>query len=357
MQTENISSNLPDNDEITLKELILKIKEYGREIVRKWWVVLIFLVLCCGFMLYKQSKSKPDYTASLTFIVKTDGGLSFGGLSALLGGGGGNTKLDRLMEFARSRRVIQTTLFNPIDIQGDTNFFANHLIKDLDLHKSWQKDTTGLKDFLFKLSDAERLSNPNNFTRLENKVLLNLHNTLAGKTAIFSAGYDKKSEIITLGITTHNEELSINFLKSLYANLTTYYIREATSKEEKTYANLRMQVDSVKRAMDGSTLAAARAQDAGRGTFLEEDKEKIDKLRREGMISATVYGEALKNLAMATVSKENSVPTVKDLDMPIAPIKPEQLSLIKALAIGIALGLFLGSLFVVVRKIFLDAMA
>jgi hypothetical protein len=357
LQTENIGANLPDNDEITLKELILKIREYGREIFRKWWVVLIFVGLCSGVMLYQQSKSKPEYAASLTFTIKTDGGLSFGGLSALLGAGAGNGKLDKLMSFAVSRKIIQTTLFKPIDINGDTNFFANHLIKDLDLHKAWKIDTTGLKGFLFNLSDAQRLSDPNKFTRRENKVLLALHDALVGKKAIFSAGYDKKTEIINLSLKTHNEDLSIDLLRAMYATLTDYYMRESTGKEEKTFANLKAQVDSVKRAMDGSTLAAARAEDAGRGTFLMEDREKIERLRREGMISASVYGEALKNLAMATISKENSVPSVKDLDMPIAPIKPDFLSLKKALAIGIALGLFLGSLFVIIRKIFVDAMA
>jgi uncharacterized protein involved in exopolysaccharide biosynthesis len=357
LQTDNISSNLPDNDEITLKQLILIVKGYGREVIRKWWVVLIFVGLCSGGMYYQYTKSKPEYSASLSFTIKTDGGLSFGGLSALLGGAAGNAKLDRLMSFAVSRKIIQTTLFKPIDLNGDTNFFANYLIKDLDFHKAWKKDTTGMKDFLFNLSDAQRLTDPNKFTRRENKVLLTLHDALVGKKAIFSAGYDKKTEIINLSLKTHNEDLSIDLLRAMYATLTDYYLKEATTKDDKSYANLKAQVDSVKRAMDGSTLAAARAEDAGRGTFLMEDREKIEKLKREGMISASVYGEALKNLAMATISKENSVPSIKDLDMPIAPITPEQLSLIKALGIGIALGLFLGSLAVVVRKIFVDALA
>jgi hypothetical protein len=60
---------------------------------------------------------------------------------------------------------------------------------------------------------------------------------------------------------------------------------------------------------------------------------------------------------MANLAKENAQPFIKDLDMPIGPIKPEKLSLIKALAMGIGLGFFLGSLFVVVRKVFMDALA
>ncbi len=357
MQTENTVTSLPDNDEITLKELVLKVRGYGREVLGKWWVVLIFIVMGCGIMYYKYTKAKPDYSASLSFVLKTDGGLSFGGLSAFLGGGGGNSKLDKLISFATSRRIIHSTLFKPIEINGDTNFLANHLIKDLDFHKTWEKDTTGIKGFLYNLADAQRLNDPNTFTRRENSVLLALKEALVGKLAIFSAGYDKKSEIITLNLTTHNEQLTIDLLRAWYSELTEYYIRESTSKENKSYANLKAQVDSVKRSLDGSTMAAARAEDASRGIFLMEDREKIEKLKREGMISASVYAEALKNFAMATVSKENSVPVIKDLDMPIAPIKPEFLSLKKALAMGIALGGFIGAFLVVIRKIFMDAMA
>jgi hypothetical protein len=356
LQTENIPTNLPDNDEITLKELILKIKEYGREVLRKWWLILIFILMGAGFMYNQYLKSKPEYSAQLSFTIKTDGGLSFGGLSSLLGGGS-NSKLDRLAAFATSRRVIQTALFKPVDLAGDTNLFANHLIRDLDLHKMWAIDTTGLKGFLFNLSDIERLKDPNRFTRLENKVLLSLYDAMVGKKAIFGCGYDKKTEILNMSLTTHHEELTIALLRTLYAQLTDYWIKESSLKEDKTFVNLKSQVDSVKRSMDGSTMAVAKALDSNRGTFLEEDKEKIERMRREGLISASIYGEALKNLTMATISKENNVPLIKDLDMPIAPITPVQLSRLKALAIGIALGGFVGSLLVIIRKIFVDAMA
>jgi hypothetical protein len=360
LQTENTISNLPENDEITLKELILKIKEYGREILRKWWVLLIFMGISCAYFLYKYKKDRSTYTADLTFVINTDGGVSMG-LGAILGGsltgGGGNNKLEKVIEFSRSRRIIQTALFKPLIINGDTDLIANHLIRDAELHKVWKKDTNGLKDFIYNKAEWERLSNPANFSRLENRVLLALYKIMVGKTPIFAASYEKKSEIMKLVLTTHNEDLSIELLRVLYGDLSAYYKLQTTAKEEKTYGVLKKQVDSVKAVLDAKEMAAAREEDASRGSFLLEDKAKIERMKKDGMISNAIYGEAMKNLTMAGLAKENAQPFIKDLDLPIGPIKPEKLSLLKSLAMGLGLGFFLGSILVIIRKVFMDALA
>lgn len=360
MQTENIATHLPDNDEITLKELILKIKIYGWEIVRKWWVILIFIALSCGYQYYDYSKDRAKYTADLTFVVNTEGGVGMG-LGAILGGGlgggGGNNKLEKILEFSRSRRIIQTALFRVASIKGDTDLLANHLIRDQELHKKWKKDTTGFKDFLFNWREMQRLQDPNRFTRTENSVLLTLHSIMVGKSPIFAASYDKKSEVMKLVLTTHSEDLSIELIRVLYSDLSDYYKKQTTAKEDKTYAVLKKQVDSVKAVLDSKEMAAARAEDAARGSFLLEDKAVIERMKKDGFISNAIYAKATENLTMANLARENAQPFIKDLDLPVGPISPEKLSLIKALGIGIALGLLIGIILVVLRKILLDALA
>lgn len=351
---------LANNDEITLKELIFKSKEYGREVLRKWWVVFIFIGIFCSYFLYKYKKDRATYTADLTFVVNSEGGVSMG-LGAILGGGlgggGNNTKLEKIIEFSRSRRIIQTALFKPLIINGDSDLIANHLIRDLDLHETWKKDTTGLKDFLYSKSDMQRLSNPLNFSRIENKVLLTLYKAMVVKNPIFAASYDKKSEVMKLVLTTHSEPLSIELIRVLYGDLSAYYKLQTTAKEDKTYGVLKKQVDSVKAVLDAKELAAARAEDASRGSFLLEDRASIERMKKDGFISNAIYAKAMENLTMAGLARENAQPFIKDLDMPIGPIKPEKVSLLKSLIMGIGLGFFLGVLSVIIRKVFVDALA
>ena len=81
---ENTTQNNFDNDEISLKELILKINEWFTFLKSKWKT--IFLAGAIGgligltFALFE----KPTYKATLTFAMEEDKG-GGGGLSGALG--------------------------------------------------------------------------------------------------------------------------------------------------------------------------------------------------------------------------------------------------------------------------------
>ena len=44
MEQNQSISNSNNSDEITLKELILKLKEYASELVRNWYIILICIL-------------------------------------------------------------------------------------------------------------------------------------------------------------------------------------------------------------------------------------------------------------------------------------------------------------------------
>ena len=71
-----------DNDEISLKELILSLIEFYKEIIKNWkWLVTIPIPLI-GYMLYKTYTLPTTFEAELTFMMNDDKG-SGGGLSGL----------------------------------------------------------------------------------------------------------------------------------------------------------------------------------------------------------------------------------------------------------------------------------
>lgn len=342
-----------EDDEITLKYLILKVKEYSKEVVRNWWILLLFIIPITGYMYYEALNFKPTYKATLTFIVNDDKGASMG-LAAALGGfgdlGGGSSKLDKIIELSKSRKILQTALFKRGIINGVEDYFANHLIKDQDLHKKWEKDTTGLKGFLYKKDST----NFNNFNRVENTVLLDLQNLLVVEKPIFGGSYDKKSEIMKLTLNTRNEELSILLLRVIYSDLSSYYIDKATSKEKKTYGIFKNKADSLKSLALSKDRSADEYEDNHRGSLFLQDKREADRKKKDAILYATLYGETEKNLNMASFALESKSPYIQDLDMPIAPIKPEQKSKIKAIVIGIISGFFLGIFIITIKKITKD---
>ena len=86
MQSENISNNTNfDNDEISLKELIFKIREWYLFFLTKWKLIILVSALGGAIGLSYAFFQKPIYKAELTFAMedeKTGGG---GGLSGALG--------------------------------------------------------------------------------------------------------------------------------------------------------------------------------------------------------------------------------------------------------------------------------
>ena len=81
-QIEN--SNI-DNDEISLKELIFKIKEWISFLKTKWKAILIVGIIGAIIGLTIALFEKPTYKAVLTFAMEEDKGGGGGGLSSALG--------------------------------------------------------------------------------------------------------------------------------------------------------------------------------------------------------------------------------------------------------------------------------
>ena len=344
-----------ENDEISFRDIVLAVREYSREVLRNWMWILAFSLPLSGYLLYKAIKTKPTYSASLTFLVNGNEGSSLGiaaiaGKLGLDGLGGGNTNLDKITGLSKSRRIVQMALFRREIIDGKEDFFANHLIRERDLHEAWENDTTGLKGFLFTNNNFLQ------FSRAENSALLTLYDILSGQKGIFSCAFVKTSEMLTLDLTTTNETLSIELLQAIFAELSDFYIKKSTTKESKTYQVLKDQSDSIRRLARAREASAANFDDRQRGLIFSQDKLPSEQMKKEALIYNTMYAESQKNLAIAGFALENKAPYIQEIDSPIAPIKPKKKSKKIAVVLGLLIGGFMGTLFIVLRKKIRDSL-
>ena len=77
-----METNQYQDDEISLKDLILKIQEYFKEVIKYWWIILAFILLCGGYSFYKWYTSKVYYNATLSFMLSESEGES-GGMASV----------------------------------------------------------------------------------------------------------------------------------------------------------------------------------------------------------------------------------------------------------------------------------
>ncbi len=142
---ENINNN---NDEISLKELLEKGKEWYHYILSQWKLIVLagFIGAILG-LTYSFTK-KPIYTATLSFALedeKSGGGL--GGALGLassfgidLGGGGGSIFTgSNLTELFKSRAMVEKTLLSTVtDIDGKPITLAELYIQNSEWRDKWE---------------------------------------------------------------------------------------------------------------------------------------------------------------------------------------------------------------------------
>jgi hypothetical protein len=353
--SEQIQTPIQDGDEITLKELILKIKEYASEIKKRWYVPTFFALLLSAFMLYQAFTAIPIYQAELTYMVNEADKSGMGGLGSLLGAFGagtvGKSSPDMINELARSERIMNTALFEKYTIDGINDYFANHFIRIYKFHKSWEKDTTGLNGFMFKGAEFEA------FSRLENKALNSIHDILIGKKGKFTPSFDKKSGIMKMTFESPNEALTIHFTRKVFTVLGDFYVNSTTERERLNYQTLKAQQDSVFNIMKNKGQSAASFNDYQRGLLFETDKFKGQMMRQESQVAGAVYTELMKQFAVADYALRNNTPFISSIDLPKEPLEPTKKSKKMAIIIGVFGGVFLGSLLIILRRIYLNAMA
>ena len=348
-------------DEITLKELILKIQEYTREVIRNWWVVVLITIPFVAYFLYEAYTTPVTYPATLTYMVNEDEGGGLGGVTSVLsqfglvGGGNSEYNLDKIVQLSKSNRIIRDVLLTKGEVDGKQDYFANHIIHIHELHKKWRKDTTGLKEFWFDRDSVQ------NFSRLENKALYKLIGVIKGNSkqkieGIYSSKYDETSGILSVNVNSQSEDLSIKLANEFYSRLSSFYIDKTIEKQKATYSIVESKVDSLQKALNSKQYSYLNFDDTHRNMTLKRYNARKLELERDLQVLALAYGEAVKNLEIADFSLKSSTPFFQVLDEPLEPISLNQKSKFKAIIIGGILGVIISSMIILLFKTYREIM-
>ncbi|HEY3385240.1 MAG TPA: hypothetical protein VGK46_01945 [Saprospiraceae bacterium] len=347
------------NDEISLRDLIFKLKSFVAEVWRYWQIPALCIVLACAFQVYQYFSFEPVYPAKITFSVDEDEGGSAQGLTGILGQFGiGSVRpsrynLDKILALSKSRRVIEHTLFSKLELDGNEDFLANHMINIYELKAPGVKKGEPGNTFQFT-HDSLPI-----FSRIENEMLIMLYNFIIGppenpKEALISADYNEDTNIMSLSVSTTNEALSIALAQRMFESLSDYYVNKAIEKQLKTYTVVSAKKDSVLAVLKGTEYQLANFKDSHRGLLMRTDQINELRLQREITALSAMYAEVLKNTEVADFSLKNKMPFIQVIDSPLSPIQPTQISLLRKLILGILIGGIIGSVLVVGRKIYRD---
>lgn len=346
-----------DNDEISLKELLQKIKEWYLFLLTKWKLIIAvaFIGGIIGFTYaYFQ---KPIYKASLTFAMEDEKG-GGGGLSGALGlasslgidlgsSGGGAFAGANLIELMKSRKLVEKTLLSPITVNGKTLSLADYYLEINEAKKGWEEKPL-LKDISFPVN-ADR----SKFTLQQDSILNSIFNGIV-KTNLTISQKDKKVSIISIEATSTNEIFAKTFCETIARETSEYYVEIKSKKSRTNVEILQHQVDSIRGELNGAITGVAAAADNVFNLNMAMNVKRAPSAHRQIDVQANtaILTQLVTNLELAKVSLLKETPLIQIIDKPILPLEKEKVGKLKSLILGGFLAGFLTVLYLVFSELY-----
>jgi uncharacterized protein involved in exopolysaccharide biosynthesis len=346
-----------DSDEISLKELILKLQEWWVYLLSHWKLIISVAFIGSLLGLGYAFTQKPIYKAEFSFVLEDEkGGGGLGGALGLAsqfgldiggGGGGGIFAGDNLLELMKSRTMVQKALLSPISVNGKSQSLADYYISFREMRKGWEG-----KPQLASLSYSIN-ADASKFNRVQDSVLMAMHQEIIGDL-LSVAKKDKKLSILQVEVKSEDELFSKTFTEALVSEVSQFYVETKTKKSTTNVAILQYQTDSVRNQLNRAISGVAQSNDdipnlnAARQVLRSSGQQR----QIDVQANTAILTELVKFLELSKLSLRKETPLIQVIDKPILPLPVEKFGKTK----GVLLGGFLGGLLVVIglvsRRVF-----
>lgn len=357
MQDKYINSSTAE--QITLKDIFLKIQEFWAYLFSKWLIILIAGILGALIGLVYAFNQKVVYQAELSFVLDEEttsgGGNPYGSLASQLGinflgggSGGGAFVGDNLFGLMQSRFMIEKTLLTTVEIIGKEQTLAEFYIHVGKL----RKDGNTLADIKF-LPGADR----SGFSRKQDSLLGVFYKNLVAHSLTIEKK-DKNSSVHSVKIKSTDELFAKLFAETLVKEVSDFYIDSKTKKSGKNLAILQRQTDSVRRELNAAMSGVASSIEANPNPNPALQTLKLPSQRRQvdAQANQAMFSELVKNLEAAKVSLRRETPLFQVIDRPILPLEKEGFGKLKGLIIGGLIAGFLMVIYLLIKKIIVDTL-
>lgn len=360
IESTNLQLDNSDNDEMSLKELVIKTKEWIIYFKSKWKIIIISGLIGVLIGLIIEIFEKPTYKAKLTFAMEEDKGGGSGGLSGALGlassfgidlgsvGGGGAFAASNLAELMKSRLIVEKALLSPVIINGETITIAEYYIKINNLRKEWDEKPE-LKNIQFlPYHDRDK------FTFQQDSILQQIYKDVIDKEHLNIMQKDKKVTILTIDVSSENEQFSKMFCESIAKETSDFYVQTKSKKARINKDLLQKQVDSIRNELNNAITGVAAEADnvynlnpAFNIKSTASKKKQIDVQANSALLTNLVV-----QLELAKITLRKETPLIQLIDQPILPLTKEKIGKLKSISLGIFFSEFLVIFYLILGRLY-----
>ncbi len=347
-----------DDEEIHLGPLWTGIKQTFFYLLRKWYLILTWLLVFGGLGLLYAWWYGTKYIATTSFATQgqsaSSGLLSSSlslanalGLSGTTGKGGGGFDNKFFASLIQSRRVIKESLMQEGLMDGKKDLMANHYIELYKwrtgslLKKGWNESPV-LKDFKFVPKPIRQLN------RLEDSVLTVIYQSIIDNNLTME--YDESSPFNTATFMTRDYDFSMHMMKLMVDKSSKYFIEDVYELNRKNLGIADSRVDSLGRALKSLDYRVANMQDMTNNLIRQKGRVGVTAATRDRDLLNEQYSAAVNNVELAKVTILTTAPILQVIDDPQFSTTASFVSKVTAFIVGGIIGVFLGSIFTIVAR-------
>ena len=336
---------MSNTEEATLKDVIISIRDYRRELKKKFILISTVLIISIILGLVYSSIQKDKFEAVLSFIVEgqSEGPnlSSISGMASQFGldlGGSSTSSFSQqnVIELLKSRKIIESTLSKSCIVNNEEDILLNHYISINNMIEDGE-------NISFFSSSKDSITNIIWKEIIDFKIDLSYQND--------------EANILNLTYTSTSSEFAKNFTELLVEEISQMYSHYQTEKTRNSLKNLELRSDSIFRELKNSERNFARVKD--RNLRVINASGRLDEIQymREVQVLNAIYLELIKNTELVKMNLLNETPIIQLIDVPVLPLEYSNRSSKLFWVFSFSfLGLFLVSSLIILRKLIRDTL-
>lgn len=353
------------NRELTLKEALENVIIYIKFLLRKWYILLFFILIgvVVGYFVKKYDRNK--YLAETTFVLDEEAAnssvgnsamqqvLALSGAGAVVGGSGGLFSAKNIIWLYTSRLMIEKTLLTKVKKDKDSVLLVDWFLDMSGMRKEFiDKKYPFANTQFFAISTFEE---QDTLSDDQNRIIQMIHSKI-NKDLLKINKTENADNLVTVSFECKDELFAKRFVDVIVNEVNSFYIDTKTRKSKEHVKNLETRVATMKKNMEQSMVLSAESVDdiPYPNPNLQILKVKSKKSVVDADINTSLYVGLVQALESAQLSLEKQRPLIQVVEYPTLPLKTTNKSGVYMMMIGGIVGGFLAFLIIIFYKLFVD---
>jgi hypothetical protein len=162
--------------------------------------------------------------------------------------------------------------------------------------------------------------------------------------------YDETSPFNTATFVTRNHDFSMNMMKQMVDKSANYFMEDVYYLNRQNLGVADQRVDSLGRALKSLDYRVAQLQDVTHNLVRQKGTLSTVAAARDRELLNQQYSAAVNNVELAKVTLLTTAPILQIIDDPRYSTQASSVSKPSAFIVGAIIGIFLGSIFVLISR-------